>query len=66
MVQFGGIKLEAPIDLPINMPFDTSKIPDLDQIKETLKDPKKLIVKNLVKYGWTKTQCLRLRQSYGK
>ncbi|KXJ22903.1 neuronal membrane glycoprotein M6-a [Exaiptasia diaphana] len=64
MVQLGGIKLQAPIDLPINMPFDTSKIPDLDQIKETLKDPKKLFVKNLVKLGWTKTQCLRLRQSY--
>lgn len=64
MVQIGSFKLESPIDLPVNMPFDTSKIPDLQQIKDI--DPKKLFVKNLVRFGWTKTHCLRLRQSFGE
>ncbi|KAK3696702.1 hypothetical protein QZH41_013067 [Actinostola sp. cb2023] len=68
MVKIGGIKLEVPIDLPIklpvNLPFDTSKIPDIQQIKDI--DPKKLFVQNIVRFGWTKENCLRLRKSFGE
>jgi hypothetical protein len=63
MVQFGGIKLESPIDLPIKLPFDTSKIPDIRKIKDI--DPKKLLVQGMAKIGWTKENCLNLRKSAG-
>ena len=73
MVQIGGIKLEAPVNIPVKLPFDTSKLPfDTSKIPdisiETIKniDPKKLFVKNIVRYGWTQENCLRVRKLYGK
>lgn len=64
MVKLGGINLESPIDLPVKLPFDMSKIPDVRKIKDI--DPKKLFVQGLVRFGWTKEYCLNLRKSAGE